>query len=75
MNLLRFSSSKRFSAEQALRHPYLRDFFKEADLRSFKGELKLEVDDNVKLTTEAYRDLILKHFVERQPQRFSDLKR
>lgn len=35
LNLLRFSSNKRFSAEQALRHPYLKDFFRESDLLSF----------------------------------------
>jgi mitogen-activated protein kinase 15 len=74
---LKFSGSRRLSAEQALRHPYLKDFFRESDLRCYKGDIVLETDDNIKLTTEAYRDLITKHFIDKkeQPQRFSDLKR
>ncbi len=37
LNLLRFSSAKRYSAEQALRHPYLKEFFRDTDLRVFAG--------------------------------------
>ena len=53
----------------------------------FEGVLTMETDDNVKLSTEAYKDLIEKHFIHKErpssfqkhsneaPQRFSDLKR
>lgn len=54
----------------------------------FEGFLKMETSDNVKLSTEAYKDLIEKFFIQAKerssfiqkqtsetPQRFSDLRR
>ena len=54
----------------------------------FEGVLKMETNDNVKLSTEAYKDLIEKYFIQAKerpssilkqanetPQRFSDLRR
>jgi hypothetical protein len=41
MNLLKFGSRKRFSALEALRHPYLKEFFRESDIKTFKGAILL----------------------------------
>ena len=54
----------------------------------FEGVLTLETNDNVKLSTEAYKDLIEKYFIQTKerpssiqkhsnenPQRFGDLRR
>ena len=78
--LLKFDPSKRLKAKEAMMHPYLKEFFKEEDLVAFKGTIAMETDENVKLTTEEYKDLIHRHFIEQsafrtQPQRFSQIKR
>ena len=44
-------------------HPYLKDFYKEEDLISFKGSIVMEADENIKLSTQAYKELISKHFM------------
>lgn len=65
-------------------HPYLKEFFREEDFVEFKGTIMMEADENTKLTTDIYKDLITKHFIAKEvqkqsrestPQRFSDLKR
>ena len=56
--LLKFDSDKRISAEEALYHPYFKEFFRESELKMFKGVIKMETDENVKLSTEAYKHLI-----------------
>lgn len=56
--LLKFDPAKRLKAKEAIMHPYLKEFYREEDLISYKGTITMETDDNVKLTTQAYKDLI-----------------
>ena len=57
-HLLQWNPSKRLTASQALNHPFLSDFASKKDEVEYKGKIKLEVNDNIKLTTSGYKKLI-----------------
>jgi hypothetical protein len=46
---------------EALTHPFLSDFANKKEEAEFKGKIKLEVNDNIKLTTDGYKKLIYNH--------------
>jgi hypothetical protein len=67
------------TASEALSHPFLSDFANKKDEIEFKGKIKLEVNDNVKLPTNGYKKLIysiaeLEEGFE-SPKKFSDLRK
>ena len=62
-SLIEFNPNRRVSALEALKHPYLKEFYDAKDVKLFQGRLNLEVDDNVQLSTEEYQGLITKIFV------------
>eukprot|EP00298_Acanthocystis_sp_HF-20_P010487 c18882_g1_i1.p1 GENE.c18882_g1_i1~~c18882_g1_i1.p1 ORF type:complete len:372 (+),score=118.14 c18882_g1_i1:132-1247(+) len=53
--LLHFNPSKRLSAAQALKHPYVSQFHDEASEVTYPGTLDIKVDDNIKLSIQQYR--------------------
>lgn len=56
--LLQFNPTKRLSAVEAIQHPYLADFANTKDETDFKGKIKFEVSDNVKMTIADYKRFI-----------------
>lgn len=42
--LVQVNPGKRMSAEEALKHPYMKDFHNPKDEQDFKGEIKLAVN-------------------------------
>lgn len=64
VNLLQFRASKRLSAEESLRHPFFKEFFKESDLVEYNGTIVLEINDDIKIDTEQYRTIIEQCFID-----------
>lgn len=76
--LLQFNPTKRLTAAEAIQHPYLADFASTKDEAEFKGKIKFEVSDNVKLTIADYKRLIYNSTAEEEfesPKKFSDLRK
>ena len=48
--MLTFDCEKRVSALEALRHPYLKDFYKEEDVKVCQQPIQMELDDGVQLS-------------------------
>ena len=63
--LLSFSPSHRMTVEEALRHPYVKQFHCDADEIACKKVIKLPVDDNTKLSLKEYREAIYKDINEK----------
>ncbi|XP_057312245.1 extracellular signal-regulated kinase 2-like isoform X1 [Hydractinia symbiolongicarpus] len=55
MNLLQFNPDKRFSAEEALTHPYLAKFHNPSEELSLTYDVVPPVDDDVQLSVAEYR--------------------
>lgn len=53
--LLTFNPSHRYTVEEALEHPYLRDFHDPQEEISFKGAIRIPVDENTKYSIKDYR--------------------
>jgi len=56
--LLAFNPNKRMSVEEALRHPFVEQFHDESDEPRCTKSLKLKIDDNKRLQTADYRDML-----------------
>jgi len=56
--LLAFNPNKRMSVEEALRHPFVEQFHDESDEPRCTKSLKLKIDDNKRLQTSDYRDML-----------------
>lgn len=63
--LLAFSPSQRITVEDALKHPYVRNFHCAADEINCNRTIKLPVDDNTKLSLKEYREAIYKDISEK----------
>ena len=55
-NLLHFNPSKRLSAEQALRHPYIAQFHNPEDEPVCTRRINIPIDDNQKFSIREYRN-------------------
>lgn len=55
-NLLQFNPSKRLTAEQALRHPYIAQFHNPDDEPTCKKKINIPIDDNQKFSIREYRN-------------------
>ena len=49
--LLVFNPNKRLTAEEALNHPFVKDFHDEDAEPSAKGPISIPIDDNTKVST------------------------
>jgi len=57
-NLLVFNPSKRMTADQALKHPYVAQFHDPANELSLTEPITLNIDDNVKFSISEYRETL-----------------
>jgi len=55
-NLLQFNPSKRLTAEQAMKHPYVAQFHNPDDEPKCDRVITIPIDDNIKYTIREYRD-------------------
>ena len=53
--MLVFNPKHRISVEEALRHPYLRDFHVPAEETSYNGVIEISIDENTKFSIKEYR--------------------
>mmetsp|Transcript_14170 Transcript_14170/g.48009 ORF Transcript_14170/g.48009 Transcript_14170/m.48009 type:complete len:369 (+) Transcript_14170:62-1168(+) len=63
--LLAFNPARRASAEQALRHPYVAQFYS-GDEPDCKTRLSIPIDDDVKYTVQDYRDKLYREVVQKK---------
>jgi mitogen-activated protein kinase 15 len=63
--LLEFNPAKRISAEGALKHPYLSQFYT-GDEASAPRPVSISIDDNIKYTVQDYRDKLYKEVVTKK---------
>lgn len=67
--LLEFNPTKRFTAEQALKHPYFADFFNVLDLDVKVENITMHIDENVRLETKDYLNVIKEKLVSKDQER------
>jgi mitogen-activated protein kinase 15 len=65
-NLLKFNPFKRFTAEQALKHPYVTQFHNPADEPVCDKIIRISIDDNVKFTIKDYRDKLYQEILNKK---------
>jgi mitogen-activated protein kinase 15 len=58
--LLVFNPKHRISVEDALAHPYLRDFHNAAEETDYKGVIEISIDENTKYSIKEYREALYK---------------
>ncbi|CAD8053092.1 unnamed protein product [Paramecium sonneborni] len=58
--LLVYDPNKRISVQDALRHPYLKEFYNPKEEITFKGQLILKLQDDKQYPVSSYRDLLYK---------------
>jgi len=63
--LLEFNPAKRLSADGALKHPYLAQFFT-GDEPTSPNVVAISIDDNTKYTVQDYRDKLYKEVVQKK---------
>eukprot|EP01026_Neomeris_dumetosa_P026671 TRINITY_DN2174_c0_g1_i1.p1 TRINITY_DN2174_c0_g1~~TRINITY_DN2174_c0_g1_i1.p1 ORF type:complete len:442 (+),score=47.93 TRINITY_DN2174_c0_g1_i1:314-1639(+) len=66
--LMQFNPEDRLSAEEALRHPYVRQFHNAADEPVRRHPILIPIDDNVKYTIQEYRDMLYNEIVKRKKE-------
>lgn len=59
-HLLVFNPSQRFTAEEALEHPYLKDFHDSSEEIEYDGVIEIPMDDNTKFSIKDYREALYK---------------
>jgi len=66
---LQFNPLKRCTAEEALTHPYVKDFHKPASEPNYPhGEIKIEICDDTKLSSEEYRNSLYAEMQRRRKE-------
>eukprot|EP01023_Acetabularia_acetabulum_P012486 TRINITY_DN15844_c0_g2_i1.p1 TRINITY_DN15844_c0_g2~~TRINITY_DN15844_c0_g2_i1.p1 ORF type:complete len:468 (-),score=100.85 TRINITY_DN15844_c0_g2_i1:104-1507(-) len=66
--LLQFNPNNRITAEDALKHPYVKLFHNPGTEPVCRAPIRIPVDDNVKITTKEYRETLYQHIVNRKKQ-------
>lgn len=56
--LLTFNPKKRITAEEALNHPYVKEFHYPVDEPVCKRPVHIPIDDNIKLSRHEYREAL-----------------
>ena len=67
-NLLRFNPNKRFTAEQALEHPYVSEFHNIDDEPSCERVIEIAIDDNTKFSIREYRDKLYQEIMKKKKE-------
>ena len=57
---LNFNPDKRPTMLQVIKHPYMKEFFNKHEIVQAEGKIRIQIDDNQKLTLAEYRGLIYK---------------
>ncbi len=57
---LSFNPDKRPTMLEIIKHPYLKEFFHKQDIIDAPGKIRVQINDNLKLTLKEYRGLIYK---------------
>mmetsp|Transcript_18111 Transcript_18111/g.43484 ORF Transcript_18111/g.43484 Transcript_18111/m.43484 type:complete len:453 (-) Transcript_18111:412-1770(-) len=65
---MHFNPTKRISAKDALRHPYVGQFHNSADEPDCAHVIRIVIDDNVKLTVQDYRDRLYNEILQRKKE-------
>eukprot|EP01023_Acetabularia_acetabulum_P021148 TRINITY_DN21067_c0_g1_i9.p1 TRINITY_DN21067_c0_g1~~TRINITY_DN21067_c0_g1_i9.p1 ORF type:complete len:241 (+),score=31.23 TRINITY_DN21067_c0_g1_i9:229-951(+) len=66
--LLQFNPEDRLSAEEALRHPYVRQFHNSADEPVRRHPITIPIDDNVKYSISEYREMLYGEIIRRKKE-------
>jgi len=72
--LLRFNPKERLSADEALKHPYVQQFFTGKE-RIYAGEIKLIIDDNSRRSIKEYRTTLYNDIKKKRKKRRKESKR
>ena len=79
LKLLVFNPSKRLTAEEALKHPYVAEFHNEEEEIVSDHKIEIPLDDNNKFSKEEYRqklyDIVLKRKIEIRRQILEAMKK
>jgi len=67
--LLQFMPENRMTAEEALKHPYLKKFYKTSEEPTCEQVIKLYFNDNSKYTVAQYRDKLYQEIKKRRERR------
>ena len=67
-NLLKFNPNKRFTAEQALEHPFVAEFHNLDDEPSCDRVIEIAIDDNTKFSIRDYRDKLYQEIMKKKKE-------
>jgi mitogen-activated protein kinase 15 len=65
---LAFNPSKRITAEEALQHPYVRQFHNPEDEPSCEKEIKITIDDDHKYSINDYRETLYQQIIAKKKE-------
>jgi len=65
---MHFNPSKRLSAQEALRHPYVLQFHNPEDEFECDRPIRIPIDDNTKLTVQDYRDRLYNEVLKKKKE-------
>mmetsp|Transcript_11421 Transcript_11421/g.18304 ORF Transcript_11421/g.18304 Transcript_11421/m.18304 type:complete len:378 (-) Transcript_11421:401-1534(-) len=66
--LLQFNPKRRLSAEETLKHPYLKQFHNPKDEPTLPNPIKISFDDNKRFTIDEYRKSLYKRIIEKRKE-------
>ncbi|KAF4675436.1 hypothetical protein FOL47_007744 [Perkinsus chesapeaki] len=72
---LQFNPSKRISATEALKHPYVVQFHNPDEEPSCSSVIRIPIDDNTRLTVSDYRDRLYSEVMKRKKEQRRQLKK
>ena len=63
--LLVFNPNERLTAEEALSHPFMKEFHDPSEQISYKGVIEIPIDDNTKFSIKEYREALYKEITKK----------
>ncbi len=64
--MLLFNPKQRITVEEALRHPYLKDFQNPQEELEYNGVIEISIDENTKYSIKDYREALYKEMVRKK---------